>query len=250
MQAIGAARVNRGRTLGWLSPWLIVIIAAMVPAPAPAQEVAPAQDAAPAPEAAPAQVAPRAPVIYVARRGWHIDIGFAAADIKPPLNALAAEFPGLRYLFIGFGDQQYLLAKQHNAPVLLAALWPGRAMLLATGLSVPPQAAFGAAQVAVISVTPQQLTQAQAFIWQSLDRHAGPKPAARGPYAGSLYFTAGARYSALHTCNTWAAEALKSAALPVHSGGVVFAGQLWVQVRRLMSTERSRAQLQGGFDPS
>ena len=28
-------------------------------------------------------------VIYVVRRGWHIDVGFAASDLRPPLSALA-----------------------------------------------------------------------------------------------------------------------------------------------------------------
>ena len=172
-------------------------------------------------------------IVFVARRGWHIDIGFAASDLEPPLNSLAAEFPGVEYLFFGFGDQHYLLAKKHNAPVLLGALWPGRGMLLATGLAAAPQDAFGAAQVVALAVTPQQLHAVQDYVWQTLDAKFAGKPAARGPYGGSLYFDATPKYSALHTCNTWAAQALKAAGLPIHSGGVVFAGQLWSQVRRL-----------------
>jgi hypothetical protein len=52
----------------------------------------------------------------------------------------------------------------------------------------------------------------------------------------SAYYESVQRYSALHTCNTWAAEALKSAELPVSSSGVEFAWQLWEQVRRLENT--------------
>ncbi len=188
------------------------------------------------------------PVIYVARRGWHIDVGFARADLQPPLSSLAEEFPGMRYLFFGFGDRQYLAAKNHNAPVLLAALWPGRGMMLVTGLSSAPQEAFGASHVAALAVTSQQLGGAQAFIWNSLDRQAGAHSWARGPYEGSLYFAAAPRYSALHTCNTWAAEALKAAALPVHSAGVVFAGQLWGQVREF--TRCKAASCRPGKRPS
>jgi hypothetical protein len=69
----------------------------------------------------------------------------------------------------------------------------------------------------------QRDTAAQAFIWNSLDRQAGTHSSARGSYGGSLYVAAAPRYSALHTCNTWAAEALKAAALPIHSGGVIVA---------------------------
>ena len=39
------------------------------------------------------------------------------------------------------------MAKDHNGPVLLGALWPGRGMLLLTGLTSAPQEAFGAEHV-------------------------------------------------------------------------------------------------------
>ena len=170
-------------------------------------------------------------VIYVVRRGWHMDIGFAAGDLQPPLKDAVDQFPGVRYLFFSFGDQRYLLAKDRNAPVLLAALWPGRGMILATAVASSPQDAFGAAHVVALSVTQKQARDTQAFVWHSLEN--GVTPYATGPYEGSLYFAATPRYSAFHTCNTWAAESLRAAALPIHSAGVIFAGQLWSQVRRL-----------------
>ena len=204
------------------------------------------------PSVGPSPPAPQdSTVIYVARRGWHVDIGFAAADLQPPLKSLIGEFPGVRYLFFGFGDRRYLLAKHRNAPVLLSALWPGPGMILATGLSSPPPAAFGADHVAALAVTVRQASDAQAFVWYSLDKPSSAndpvKSYAPGPYEGSLFFTATPKYSAFHTCNTWAAESLAVAALPIHSTGVVFAGQLWAQVRR---TARIQAQLQGGLLPS
>ena len=68
--------------------------------------------------------APDRTVIYVVRRSWHIDLGFAAADLQPPLNAVAAKFPGARFVFFGFGDRHYLEAKHHTPWVSLRALWP------------------------------------------------------------------------------------------------------------------------------
>ncbi|MDP9085103.1 MAG: DUF2459 domain-containing protein [Pseudomonadota bacterium] len=167
-------------------------------------------------------------VIYVARRGWHIDIGFSAADLQGPIRSIESDFPGLKTLFFGFGDQRYLLAKHRNSPVLLAALWPGKAMLLATGLSAPPREAFGAEQVIALRVTYAQLLMAETYVWRSLDG----TEASLGAYEGSLYYPAAVQYSAFHTCNTWAAEVLQAAGLGVHSRGVIFAGQLWSQVKR------------------
>jgi hypothetical protein len=181
-----------------------------------------------------------AAVIYVVRRGWHVDIGFAAADLRPPLTSLLSEFPGVQYLFFGFGDRRYLLAKHHHASGLLAALWPGRGMMLATGLISAPPAAFGERQVAALRATPRQASDAQAFVWQSLEKQSedGPvKSYAPGPYEGSVFFEATPKYSAFHTCNTWAAEVLAAGALPIRSAGVVFAGQLWREVRRLESRQ-------------
>jgi hypothetical protein len=173
-------------------------------------------------------------VVYVVRRGWHVDLGFAATTLVPPLAALAGDFPGARYLLFGFGDRHYLLARRRNAPVLLAALWPGAGLILTTGLATDPDTAFGAAQVIALHVTPSQLRSVQGAVWNSLQKRDDAVAAyAPGPYQGSEYFAAVPRYSATHTCNTWVAENLKAAGLPVRSTGVLFAGQLWQQVRRL-----------------
>jgi len=192
--------------------------------PAPGVSSAPGS-ATPAPELA---------TLYVARRGWHIDVGFAAADIEAALAPVASHFPGVRYLFFGFGDERYLLAKHRNSPLILAAaLLPGRGMVLATALTATPAEGFGDVHVIALSVTRPQLRAAQEWVRQTLAADPGIASLAPGPYEGSAYFSSNARYSAFHTCNTWAAETLKAAGLSVHSAGVVFAGQLWSQVRRL-----------------
>jgi hypothetical protein len=172
--------------------------------------------------------------IYVARRGWHVDIGLSTADLAAPLDAVAADLPGMRYAFFGFADKHYLLAKHHNAPVLLGALWPGDGIMLVTGLASSPDEAFGAPHVISLTLNAEQLQSLQSFIWKSLrTQNESLSVYQTGPYDGSLYYLAAPRYSALHTCNTWGAEALRAAGFHVHTAGVVFAGQLWSQARRL-----------------
>jgi hypothetical protein len=170
--------------------------------------------------------------VYLARRKWHIDVGFAAADLGP-LAPVSAEFPAAKYVFFGFGDRHYFLAKNHNAPIFLGALWPGPALILVTSLQGAPAQAFGEAQVIELGLSTAQARAIQSFIRSSI---ADPAPYANGPYEGSLYYAARQRYSALHTCNTWAAEALRAGDVPVRAGGVVFASQLWRQVRKLGGT--------------
>src|SRR6202163_3347460 len=173
-------------------------------------------------------------VIYVIKRKWHVDIGFAAADLQPPLALLRADFPAARYLLFGFGDRHYLLDKDRGFAGMLAALWPGAGLMLATGLTTSTQAAFGENNVIEIPLSAEQTRNVQQFVWQSLSAEGGAvAPLLAGAYGGSLYHAASQGYSALHTCNTWSAEALRAANLPVHSFGIALSGQLWIQVQRL-----------------
>jgi hypothetical protein len=175
-----------------------------------------------------------AAIIYVVRRAWHIDIGFAASELAPPLSSLADGFPGVNFLLFGFGDRRYLQSRSRRLPNMLGALWPGPGLLLMTALAATPAQAFGAREVIALPVTAQQLHAAQASVWASVSRRDGVALSdGPGPYDASAYWRANPRYSAFHTCNTWVAEVLKAAGLPIHSTGVILAGQLWEQTRRL-----------------
>ena len=158
----------------------------------------------------------------------------AAEDLLPPLSQAAALLPGSGYVFFGFADKHYLLAAHHTAPVLLSALFPGAGILLTTGLTNSPAQAFGATQVMTLKLPQIQMRALQSFIWRTLrTQDEVLKVYREGPYEGSVYFLATRKYSAFHTCNTWGAEALRAAGFHVHTAGVIFAGQLWTQVRRL-----------------
>jgi Protein of unknown function (DUF2459) len=175
--------------------------------------------------------------IFVARRGWHIDIGFRTLDLQLPLASLSPQLERTQYVFFGFGDRHYLIARNKNFPGLLAALWPGAGVILVTMLAAAPGEAFGNEHVIRLTVSFDEARAAQTFVWDSLlKENDAPVFYRDGPYEGSLFFGAAPEYSAVHTCNTWAAEALRAAGLPVRSRGVVFAWQLWSQTRRIEGT--------------
>lgn len=189
-----------------------------------------------------ATVAAESATLFVARRGWHIDVGLAVAELAAPLQSVASRLADTRYVFFGFADKHYLLASRHNAPVLLSALWPGAAIILLTEIRNSPQQAFGDEQVIALHIDVKQMRALQNFIWKSLRTHDGSIDVYRqGPYEDSAYFLAVPKYSAFHTCNTWGAEALKATGFRVHTTGVIFAGQLWVQARRLKRAQDKAA---------
>jgi Protein of unknown function (DUF2459) len=175
-------------------------------------------------------------VLYVVRRDWHIDVGFRVQDMSEPLDSLAAQFPGVRYLIFGFGDRGYLKSRSKRLPNMVQALWPGPGLILMTALGAAPEQAFGDREVIALSLSAEQLRMAQALVWTSLTKRDGAVQGdGAGPYQGSMFLDAEPDYSAIRTCNTWAAQVLKAAGQPVHATGVVFAWQLWGQVRGLAS---------------
>lgn len=178
-------------------------------------------------------------VIYAVRRSWHTDIGFRASDLHPPLASVLRFFPGAKSLVFGFGDRHYVLSKDKNFLEMVAAMFPGKGLILATGLSVAPQGAFGDDQVVSFTVTASQGDAVQAFVWSALQHDASGvvQAFAPGPYTGALYFASPVSYDFAHTCNTWTAEGLRAGSLPVGSFGVVFASQLWSQVLKAAAAQ-------------
>jgi len=186
--------------------------------------------------------------LYVVRRDWHVDLGIAVADLQQPLPSVAAAFPDSRHLLFGFGDRRYLL--HGGAGNMIEALWGGAGLILVTSIgSQRLEDVFGPENVVRLPLTPQQMSALQRFVAHSLAQHDGalvplqPDPHAGGAYSG--YFESAQHYSALHTCNTWAAEALQSAGLAINSSGVEFAGQLWRQVQHLQREAGAMPPLSG-----
>jgi hypothetical protein len=174
----------------------------------------------------------RTQVIFVVRRKWHIDVAFATDAAPSPTRFIGTRNADARYVIFGFGDRDYLMAKAKHTPLFLRALWPGPGLIRVTGLTVSPADAFGSSNVLAIAITPAQARAGRAFVAVSLTAQLKPLSAPRD-HDGTVYFDTTARYSALHTCNTWVAEVLRATGLPVRSVGVVFADQLWDQARQI-----------------
>jgi hypothetical protein len=176
--------------------------------------------------------------IYVVRRGWHVDVGLAAAQLHAPLVSVREWVPSARYLLFGFGDKHYLLSHASSFDRLLGALFPGEGLVMLTGLEKTPEAVFGADEVVRLSVSAAQELDLEAFVWKTFaTENDVARELGTDPDSGTLYYASVTRYSGLHTCNTWAAQALRAAGLPVHTWGVEFSSQVWSQVKKISQTQ-------------
>lgn len=175
-----------------------------------------------------------ATIIYVIGRGWHTDIGLPADVLTGGLGALRQSFPGVRYMTFGFGERAWLAHRRHDFADVLATVLPGPGALLATALRVSPEAAFGAAHVVRLTVRGQGMGRLTGFLSAYIGKDANGRPLrlADGPYPGSAFYASTGVYDLTHTCNTWTAEALRAAGLPVSPAGVLFASQVMARSRR------------------
>jgi uncharacterized protein (TIGR02117 family) len=191
------------------------------------------------PAAAPGAPAPaRGDIVYVIAGGWHTELAVPVEGLSGALARLAATFSGVPYLIFGWGARNFYMAPNPGVGDLLRAAVPGPAVMLVIPLGVPPTAYLGPANTWAIPLSRAGAASLSQFLWDSLAKSEAGAPirAGDGPYPQSVFYSASATYDASDTCNTWTAEALHAAGLPVSAAGVVFARQLVDQLAPLATT--------------
>lgn len=170
--------------------------------------------------------APKRQTLYVIASGWHTEIGLPAAALPGPLAALRDAMPGARYVVFGWGQRDYYMAPNPGLGDLVAASFPGPSVVLVIPLTQAPAEFFGSgASVYAIPVSDDGLKRLAQFLWGYIEQDAQhqPRRIGDGPYPGSIFYASTGTYSLSNTCNTWTAEALHVAGVPVSADGVVFA---------------------------
>jgi hypothetical protein len=99
-----------------------------------------------------------------------------------------------------------------------------------------PEEFFGPSNAFAVPVSRAGIGRLSQFLWDYLaeDNEAPPRRVGTGPYPQSIFYASAGTYNLGHTCNTWTAEALRAAGLPVTASGVVFAGQVLGQLPPLL----------------
>jgi uncharacterized protein (TIGR02117 family) len=174
-------------------------------------------------------------IVYVIDGGWHTEIALPRDQIGDGLTALAAAFPAAQYLIFGWGARDFYMARNPGLGDLLRAAVPGPAVMLVVPAGIPPTAYLRRANVWAISVSRAGAAGLSQFLWDSVAKNQAGEPirAGTGPAPQSEFYAATGTYDAADTCNTWTAEALHAAGMPVSAAGVVWAGQVIDQVKAL-----------------
>jgi uncharacterized protein (TIGR02117 family) len=181
--------------------------------------------------------------IFVVHDNWHSAIVSPAAYLSPATLPETRDFTGADYLEFSWGDREYF---PHPDPgpglALKAAFRSSGSILHVVGMRGSVEASYPQADIITIALTPEELERIIEFISRTFAR---PHPDTPGePQPGlsedGRFYSANGRFSLLRTCNTWVAEALHAAGLPIDPGWVITAGSLGRKVRPLGVTVRER----------
>jgi len=187
--------------------------------------------------------APDAPVepVWVVDHGWHTGLVLARSSIARGLLSEQDHFPAAPYLELGWGDADFYRAPDAGVWLAIrAAVFSRDSVLHVVGLPTRPETAFAAEDVVEIRLSRPGFDALARFVDGSFDRAGQPaaSPQGRGLYGDSVFYPARGRYHLLNTCNTWIAEALRAAGLPITPVYAMTGGNLMWQLSRLPKISR------------
>jgi len=179
------------------------------------------------PPACPVEPLPSSDAVWAVAHGWHTDLAIPAASLRGPMMVFRRIFPGLKVLLVGYGKRTFMMAPVTTSGDLVLGPFPGSGTVLIAGLSGPPDQAYADGTEAMLPLPPGGAERLSRFVWRTLQTQGGmPVKIGDGFFPGSIFYGARTGYSGFNTCNSWAADALHAAGLPLDPFGVVFAGQV------------------------
>lgn len=165
-----------------------------------------------------APIAAQARTVQAVNIGWHVGLAFEAADLDPATFPEVADFPDAAWIEIGWGDAAFYQSREFDLGTLLeAALVPTPAVLHLAAMPMHPALYLPAAEVVAVPLDEAGFARLVTYVAGSMDRGGRPRATAIGPglYPVSRFYPALGSFSLARTCNSWAAEGLAAAGVPL-----------------------------------
>jgi uncharacterized protein (TIGR02117 family) len=174
--------------------------------------------------------------VLVVHDNWHSAIVLRAADLSPQTLPEMRDFPDADYLEFSWGDREYF---PHPGPgvglALKAAFRSSGSIIHVVGVRGNPASSYPNAEIIAIGLDAAGLERLVQFVSAEFVRaDADSAGEARpGLSENARFYLAHGNFSILRTCNTWVAEALAAAQLPIDPAWVITARSLGSRIRPL-----------------
>jgi len=171
--------------------------------------------------------------VFIVYNSWHAAIVLRKSDLAERLMPELADFPSVQFVEFSWGDKDYFPDPQSGAfSAVKAALWSSGSVLHLVGFTDSVERFYRAASITELRLSAIAYEALVDYIDETFKREKslGRAPASAGLFPESRFYPASRKFSLLRTCNTWVAEALENAGLPISSGYVITAGNLHSQL--------------------
>ena len=177
--------------------------------------------------------------VYVINHGaLHTGLAVKRADIPRGVWPARRDYSGLKYLEVGWGDDDGYRKPLTSGIALKALAGSKRTVLLADGFSTL-RAKIEDPKFSIVAV--DLSAGGFARLCQHIDQTYALDETGRPIRLGKGWYRARGTYSAFNTCNTWVASGLRKAGCPITPSLCLMPRQLLERVRpfaRVVSTSR------------
>ena len=175
--------------------------------------------------------------IYYVQHDWHSGLAWS----QQGLEAFGVEsWQDAPYIEVGWGDRQFYFAGDKSIlSILRAAFIPSPSVIHVVSLAESPEKFF---QFPVIKIELSEAGFQNLFAYVKATFQQNEKgdrlPAiGKGQYGVSNFYAAVPKYFSAFNCNTWAAEALRTAGISVCPNRAVLAKNLSDQLQQLLNSK-------------
>ena len=173
--------------------------------------------------------------VYLVSHGWHTGIVLRSADIPRAIWPEVDDFPGAKYLEVGWGDRDYYQAREPGVWLTLkAALWPTPSVLHIVGFNDAVGSYFPTSDIIRVELSACGFERLCGYIHDSYARDAAGQTIRLGPslYGDGRFYLSREKFHLFNTCNVWTARGLRAAGLPVTPFLSITTGQVMSQAQQ------------------
>jgi len=171
--------------------------------------------------------------VAVVHNSWHAAIVLRKSDLAEKTMPELADFPAAQFIEFSWGDKDYFPDPHSGVfAAVKAGLWSGGSVIHLVGFADSMESFYRGATLTELHLNLAAYQRLVEYLNETFLREKSSSRARATPglFPYSRFYPASRSFSLLRTCNTWVAEALEQAGLPISSGFVITAANLQSQL--------------------